>query len=87
MLSKGVVILGHPRSGTTLLRRLLGAHSRLHGMPETHLLGACARFLDGDETADGLTLSVLTGLHFLGYGDDAVLELSLIHISEPTRPY
>jgi protein-tyrosine sulfotransferase len=36
--SAGVVVLGFPRSGTTLLRRLLESHHDLCCPPETHLL-------------------------------------------------
>jgi hypothetical protein len=37
-----IVIVGVPRSGTTLLRVLLDSHSQIAALPETHwLLGAC----------------------------------------------
>ncbi len=71
---KGIVIFGHPRSGTTLLRRLLDAHSAIASPPETHLFGACARFLDKDYTADGLDMGVLSGLHFAGVDNNLVIE-------------
>lgn len=31
-----IIILGVPRSGTTLLRVVLGSHARIHAAPETH---------------------------------------------------
>lgn len=70
---RGMLVLGHPRSGTTLLRRMLGAHPAIAAPPETHLFGACARFLDADMTADGVDLGVLAGLSFAGFEDSQVL--------------
>ena len=70
---RGIVILGHPRSGTTLLRRLLDGHSRIACPPETHLLSACARFLEAERTADGVDMGVLAGLNFAGFDDAEVL--------------
>ena len=71
--NKGVVVLGHPRSGTTLLRRLLGAHPHLAAPPETHLLSAAARFVEADMTAHGVDMGVLAGLSFAGFEDEEVL--------------
>ena len=68
----GTLVLGHPRSGTTLLRRLLNAHSSLAAPPETHLFSACARFLESDKTADGVDMGVLAGLYFSGFEDAEV---------------
>ncbi len=70
----GVIILGHPRSGTTLLRRLLDAHPALAAPPETHLFSAAARFIKADMTAHGVDMGVLAGLAFAGFDDDVVLE-------------
>ena len=69
----GIIVLGHPRSGTTLLRRLLDGHPRISCPGETHLLNACARFLHAEITADGLDMGVLSGLHFAGFEDTEVL--------------
>ena len=68
------LLLGHPRSGTTLLRRLLNAHPAIVAPPETHLFGACARFLAAEETADGVDMGVLAGLHYAGFDDAVVIE-------------
>lgn len=38
MESKLVFLIGTPRSGTTLLARMLGSHSAVHNRPEPHLL-------------------------------------------------
>ena len=40
-----LVILGFPRSGTTLLARLLDGHPDISAPPETGLLSAAGRFL------------------------------------------
>ena len=69
----GIIILGHPRSGTTLLRRLLGRHPNIACPGETHILSACARFLHTEETADGVDLGVLAGLYYAGFSDEDVL--------------
>ena len=73
-MKKGAVILGHPRSGTTLLRRLLNAHSQIASPPETHLLSACSRFLETNETAGGVDMGVLSGLEFAGFKQDDVVK-------------
>jgi len=73
-MKRGSIILGHPRSGTTLLRRLLNAHSKIASPPETHLFSACARFLEKDSTADGVDMGVLSGLQFAGFENDLVLK-------------
>jgi protein-tyrosine sulfotransferase len=70
---EGVVVLGFPRSGTTLLRRLLDAHPALCCPPETFVLNACGRFLLGEEITGGLTLGVLGGLAFSGIDTDEVI--------------
>lgn len=70
----GIVILGPPRSGTTLLRRILDAHPRIASPPETYLLSAAARFLHEERFASGLRIGVLSGLAFAGFGEGEVLE-------------
>ena len=69
----GTLVVGHPRSGTTLLRRLLDAHPDIAAPPELHLFGACARFLRSERNAAGLDIGVLSGLAFAGFPDDEVL--------------
>ena len=71
---EGIVVLGAPRSGTTLLRRLLDAHPNIACPGETHILNACARFLHTDSLAEGIEMGVLSGLSFAGFPDDQVLE-------------
>jgi len=70
---QGVVILGAPRSGTTLLRRLLDAHSRIACPPETYALSAAARFLHEESFAEGLRIGVLLGLSYSGFSEEEVL--------------
>jgi hypothetical protein len=70
---KGIVILGVPRSGTTLVRRLLNAHPNIACPGETCILSACARFLHAETVADGLDFGVLNGLSFAGFEQDEIL--------------
>lgn len=70
---EGVVLLGFPRSGTTLLRRLLDGHPALCAPPETHLFRACAHFLRGEEAAGDLPVGVVGALAFSGIGEAEVL--------------
>ena len=69
---EGIIVLGTPRSGTTLLRRLLDAHPNIACPPETCLFSACARFLHSERVADGLDFGVLTGLAYAGFEPQAV---------------
>lgn len=70
---EGLVILGAPRSGTTLLRRLLDAHPAIACPGETYLLRACARFLEGERTGAGVDVGVLPGLAHAGFAEDDVV--------------
>ena len=38
MQDRLIFVIGPPRSGSTLLARMLGAHSQIHAPMETHLL-------------------------------------------------
>lgn len=71
---EGIIILGTPRSGTTLLQRLLDAHPNIACPSETCLFSACARFLHSERVSDGLDFGVLTGLAFAGFQPDDVRE-------------
>ena len=53
------VIVGAPRSGTTLLRLMLDAHPELAIPPETHFLGEVSRLTGGQETLPGRFVSVI----------------------------
>ena len=70
---KPCVILGFPRSGTTLLARLLDAHSQISCPPETHLMAAAARFLSEQTAVEGPPIGVLSGLAFLGLDAEQVM--------------
>lgn len=73
-MHEGIIILGCPRSGTTLLRRLLDAHPNIAAPGETYLLTACARFLHSDRAVDGMDVGVLSGLGYAGFAGNEVLD-------------
>lgn len=66
-------MLGSPRSGTTLLRRLLDAHPNIACPPETYALSAAARFLHAETFSSGLEIGVLFGLGYAGFEEADVL--------------
>lgn len=70
---EGIIVLGTPRSGTTLLRRLLDAHPNIACPGETNLLSACARFLHSESIAEGVDIGVVGGLSYAGFPEDEVL--------------
>lgn len=67
---EGILLLGAPRSGTTLLRRLLNAHPSIASPGETNLFTACARFLEAERIAEGVRVGVLSGLEFAGFAPE-----------------
>jgi hypothetical protein len=69
MGTSGVVLLGSPRSGTTLLRRILGAHSDIASPGETGLLRGAAKFFASETTAVGVELGVKAGLSHMGVSE------------------
>ncbi|MGA8204231.1 MAG: sulfotransferase [Woeseiaceae bacterium] len=70
----GIIVLGAPRSGTTLLRRLLDAHPNISCPGETYLLSSCARFIRSDRMGDGTDMGVLSGLGFAGFSSKEVID-------------
>ena len=71
---EGIIILGCPRSGTTLLRRILNAHPNIAAPGETHVLTACSRFLHSERAVDGMEVGVLSGLSYAGFESQEVLD-------------
>jgi hypothetical protein len=67
-----IIILGCPRSGTTLLRRLIGAHPHIHCSGESFLLRSSVRFLSSETVAEGIDYGPLGGLGALGFCGDEV---------------
>lgn len=62
----GIIILGAPRSGTTLLRRVLDAHPHIACPGETFLLRSCARFLRSEAIVNDLEFGIAAGMAALG---------------------
>lgn len=67
-----IIIIGCPRSGTTLLRRLIGAHQAIDCAGESFLLRAAVRFLSSETVAEGLDYGPLGGLGALGFPAEEV---------------
>lgn len=67
-----IVIIGCPRSGTTLLRRLFDAHPKISCPGESFVLRAAVRFLRGEQVADGINYGPLGGLSALGFDHDEI---------------
>jgi protein-tyrosine sulfotransferase len=72
--SDPAVILGPPRSGTTLLRRLLNAHPKICSPPEPYVISSCARFLRDEPTARGVPVGPVTGLWYSGFDEEYLLD-------------
>lgn len=70
---EGLVVLALPRSGTTLLQRLLDAHPDLAGPPECYVLRGGARFLAEEPFSEGLRMGTLSGLAFAGFEEEEVI--------------
>ena len=66
------LILGFPRSGGTLIRRILDQHPEISCPPEPWLTTAAARFLAGTPS-EGIPIGVRTGLGFMGIAEDEVM--------------
>lgn len=87
---QGIVVLGFPRSGTTLIRRILDAHPNIACPGETYLLRAAARFLEADELIHGAAMGVIDGLAFAGFTENDVYErlrafVTAFHSENATR--
>lgn len=67
---EGIVLLSSPRSGTTLVQRILDSHQDLHGPPETNVLNGAARFLREDPVASGFAVGTVSGLAFAGIPEE-----------------
>lgn len=67
------VLLGFPRSGTTLLARLLNGHSDVSCPPETFAITAAGRFLAEQNRVEGPPIGVLSGLGMLGFDAEDIM--------------
>lgn len=73
MTHDGIIVLGAPRSGTTLLRRIMDGHPNISAPGETYILSACARFLAEEPVVDGMDIGVINGLGFLDVPEEELL--------------
>ena len=73
-MGRGIVVLGCPRSGTTLVRRLLDAHPDVVCPPETGLLSAAGRFLEEQAFPSGVRFGAAPGLAQLGVAREELLD-------------
>ncbi len=69
-----IIVLGCPRSGTTLLRRLLDAHQDLSCPGETFLFRSCAAFLESEQISHGFDFGPLNALEGLGFEREETLD-------------
>lgn len=68
-----IIILGCPRSGTTLLRRLMDAHPDLCCPGETFLFRGCAAFMEAEQISHGFDFGTISALEGLGFAPDETL--------------
>lgn len=71
---RGIILLGMPRSGTTLLKYILNAHPRIACGAETFLLRASARFFSSDTVTDGIDYGVVGGITSAGFSEELLRE-------------
>ena len=71
---QGIIVLGMPRSGTTLLRRILDGHPAICAPGETFLFRAASRFLESEEIAFGIDYGVFGGLKPLGFTEERIVD-------------
>jgi protein-tyrosine sulfotransferase len=67
-----LIIVGFPRSGTTLMRRLLDAHADVCCPGESFLLRSAARFLSSETVAEGMDYGPVGGLGALGFSEQEI---------------
>jgi hypothetical protein len=70
---KGIVVLGMPRSGTTLLRRIFDGHPDICAPGEAFILRAAGRFIESEDVSFGIDYGVVGGLKPLGFTEDEIL--------------
>lgn len=80
------IVVGVPRSGTTLLRMMIDAHSVIAIPPETGFLPSLAD-LDPEQDASRTALDIITALHtWPDFGMDAVALRETLDRLSPITP-
>lgn len=83
-----IKILGFPRSGTSLLQRLLASHPQVWCPAETYTFSGCARMIR-EARGEGPDLGMVTGLMFAGFTEAYILqrvrEFGIGFLSEGTK--
>ncbi|MCX8071360.1 MAG: sulfotransferase [Candidatus Binatia bacterium] len=70
---EGILILGVPRSGTTLVRRLINVLPNIACPGETNVFTGCGRLLRSEEISGGVRIGILDGLAYAGFSQEEVI--------------
>ncbi len=69
----GTIVISAPRSGTTVLRRMLDAHPEISCPPDINVTTHCARMLREERVNGGLAMGMVSGPWFAGFDAPTVV--------------